>query len=47
MILLTKEEHQKVLLNVKVNLLWTNIDGTFVGPFVSTEVYKQYFGEPK
>ncbi len=34
MILLTPEQHQKVLLNTRVKLAWFNVGGKFVGPYI-------------
>lgn len=37
MILLSKEQHQKYLMNSKVNLVWFNVDGIFIGPYAYPE----------
>ena len=41
-VLLTPAEHQIVLLNVKVNLTWHNVNGTFIGPYVSSADYDKF-----
>jgi hypothetical protein len=34
MVLLTPAQHKAVMLNQAVRLVWFNVDGTFVGPYV-------------
>lgn len=36
LILLTREQHQAVLLNPAVRLIWFNIEGKFIGPYTDT-----------
>jgi hypothetical protein len=36
MILLTPEQHQAVMLNVATRLVWFNVNGSFVGPYVES-----------
>ena len=37
MLLLTKEQHLKVQKNIKVNLVWFNVNGVFIGPYAYPE----------
>jgi hypothetical protein len=42
---LTPEQHQTVLLNIKVNLVWFNVDGKFIGPYITPEDFQKYIQE--
>lgn len=40
MVLLTEEQHKKFINNTKVNLVWFNVNGKFVGPYTYPEQIK-------
>ena len=41
LILLTKEQYEKAKYNVKVTLVWVNINNVFIGPY--TYIYQLKF----